>query len=272
MITGCTQLTAVNFDPNAQIWDYSCMYIYKIWDKNTSEWKCIWFKDVAKENLEDKSFTLSYAIEGQNWVFFHDYIPSFYFHTRENLFNSLRTEFYKHNETDTYGKYHPNPNGDIENQEVKPFFIDIVFKNDTEYILETVNWISSVLRNKTDTHDKDSEWNTLTHISIWNSQQHTGRIPLVDIFTDLQYKTSRSTNGVWSFNDFRNIVRDRGTQFILDLFNNFSLDPTTVENKAWYDAELLQDKFAVIRFEFDNSIQKQLILHDVSIEGQKQVR
>lgn len=272
MTTGCTQLTAVNFDPTAQVWDYTCMYIYKIWDKSDQEWKCIWFKDVPRSQLEDKSFTMSYSLEGQNWVFFHDYIPDFYFHTREKLYNLKDQSFYVHNQKDIYGKYHPTEEGAKDVLETKPFFIDIVFKNDTEYLLETINWISSVLRNKTDTSDKDSEWNTLTHISAWNSQQHTGRIALSDVFTNLQYRTSRSTNGAWSMNDFRNIVTTRGSQFILDLFNNFNVNPTTVANKSWYEAELLQDKFTVIRFEFDNSLQKQLILHDVSIQGQKTSR
>lgn len=269
MITGCTQLTAVNFDPSAQIWDYSCMYIYKIWDESDEVFKCIWFKDVSPEKMEDKSFTMSYSLMGQNWVFFHDYIPDFYFHTREHLYNLSRQDFYKHNEKNVYGKYIPSPEGDGKTLELKPFFIDIVFRTDTEFLLETVNWVTSVLNNKTDTHDRDSEWNTLTHISIWNSQQHTGRIPLTSIFTDLQYETSRNTNGTWSMNDFRNIVTTRGSQFIEDLFQNYQLDPSTITDKAWYDAELIQDKYVVIRFEFDNILQKQLILHDASIQGKK---
>jgi hypothetical protein len=270
MTSGCTQLNAVNYNPAAQIWDYSCIYIYKIWDKDSESFKCIAFKDVPADQLEDKSFTMSYSLEGQNWVFFHDYIPNFYFHTRDHLLNLKRQEFYRHNEKDTYGKYHVST--DDITLERKSFFIDVVFKNDTEFLLETINWISSVLENRTDTHDKGSEWNTLTHISAWNSQQHTGRIALSSVFTDLQYKTSRSTNGEWSLNDFRNIVTQRGSQFILDLFNNYNVDPTMVTTKEWYDAEVLQDKFVVVRFEFDNSTQKQVILHDLSVQGQKTVR
>jgi hypothetical protein len=223
--------------------------------------------------MEERNFTLSYSLEAQNWVFFHDYIPGFYFHTREKLYNLKRQEFYEHNLKDTYGSFYPSPEGaDDAPNEVKPCFIDVVFRTDGEYLLETVNWISSVLENKVDTHDRDSEWNTLTHISIWNSQQHTGRIPLNSIFTDLQYRTSRGLNGSWSMNDFRNILNTRGVQFLNDLFKDYALDSAYAANKPWYDAELLQDKYMVVRFEFDNSMQKQLILHDLSVQGQKTSR
>jgi hypothetical protein len=220
--------------------------------------------------MENKSFTASYSIEAGNWVFFHDYIPNFYFHTRENLYNVYIQDFYKHNKKDSYGQFHLTLGQ--ENPPINSFFIDIVFKTDSDFLLETVNWVSSSLHNKTDAHDRSSEWNTLTHITIWNSQQHTGRISLESVFTDLQYTTSRKTNGAWSMNDFRNILKDRGLQFIEDLFKNYALIPSTAETKPWYDAELIEDKYVVIRFEYDNSLQNQLILHDTSIQAQKTSR
>jgi hypothetical protein len=219
---------------------------------------CLAFEDVS--DLVDNSFTISYSVEGDSWVFFHDYIPDFYFHTREDLYTLKDNVIYKHNEGKP-GVYHDTTR--------KSFFIDIVFKADGELLLETVNWISSVLEDSSDASTVGSEWNTLTHISIWNSQQHTGRIALQDVFADLQYETSRRTNGQWSFNDFRNIVAARGTQFLLNIFQDYALDPTTSTTKDWYDAEVLQDKYFVVRFEYDNSQEKQLILHDTTVKAVK---
>lgn len=256
MTLGCNQLSALNFDPLATQWDYSCIYLIK---KGS---QCLVFEDVA--NLVDNSFTLSYSVEDNNWVFFHDFIPDFYYHTREQLFNTKNQLFFEHNEG-KYGEYHDL---DTENS-IKPFFVDVVFRTDVDILLETVNWVSSVLEDKADGSDIDNEWSTLTHISIWNSQQHTGRIPLKDVFKDLQYETSRKTNGAWSFNNFRNIVTSRGTQFIKDIFDNYRLDSTMTSDKSWYEKELLQDKYMIVRFEFDNSLQKQLLLHETSIQAIK---
>ena len=261
MSLGCTQLSAANYNSSASTWDYTCFYVLK------SNGVCYLFKDIVSR--VDKSFTLSFSVEADNWVFFHDFIPDFYFHTREKLFNSKYIFQYEHNEG-KYGYYHDQQFDD--GASIKPFFIDVIFNAEEELLLETVNWISSVLEDSSDASNVGSEWNTLTHISVWNSQQHTGRIPLQDIFQDLQYDTSRNLNGEWSFNDFRNIVTTRGTQFLLDLFHNYTLDPTMTSTKAWYEQELVQDKYIVVRFEFDNIQQKQLLLHDTSIQAIKAKR
>lgn len=257
---GCIQLSANNYNSNAYVWDYSCKYVLK---KGST---CMLFEDV--DDMVDKSFTLSFSIEANNWVFFHDFIPDFYFHTREKLFNSKHIFQYEHNKGN-YGWYHDQHFQSTP--EVKPFFIDIVFNAEEDLLLETVNWISSVLEDSSDASTIGSEWNTLTHISIWNSQQHTGRIALQDVFKDLQYETSRNTRGQWSFNDFRNIVLTRGSQFINDLFSDYSLVAVTGE-KSWYEKELIQDKYFIVRFEFDNTLQKQLSLHDTTIQAIKAKR
>jgi hypothetical protein len=265
MAQGCNQTTAVNFAPNATSWDHSCIYLMKLSfpNSNSQTEYCLAFEDLALENTVDKSFTMSYSVKDGAWVFFHDYIPDFYFHTREALFALKDNALYKTN-AGPVGKYFTDT--------VNPFFIDVVFKADGELLLETVNWVSSVLEDSSDASTVGSEWNTLTHISIWNSQQHSGKISLQDVFADLQYQTSRKTDGKWSFNDFRNIVTDRGTTFIKDLFNNYRLDPAMASTKDWYEAELLQDKYFVIRFEFDNLQKKQLILHDTTVQAQKALR
>lgn len=265
-MTGCNHITAQNYDPNVTQWDHSCMYLLQVTVPNVlsgvPEPYCLLFQDIT--DYEDKSFTASWSVKGESWVFFHSYLPDFYFHTRENLFNSKEgNRLYRH---------HEGPPGVYHTEEPQSFFIDVIFKTDTDILLESVQWISAVLADRSDLSSRDSEWDTLTHISVWNSQQHTGRVALQDVFKDLQYETSRLTKGSWSFNDFRNIIDQRGVQFLQDLFNDYQLDPTAVVNKPWYDAELMQDKYMCVRFEFDNSVPKLVTLHDTSITAQKTSR
>lgn len=274
MSNGCTHITAQNYDPNATAWDHSCQYLLKVSltpvFTSTPETFCLLFEDIT--DYEDRSFTISWSVKSQSWVFFHDYIPDFYFHTREKLFNSKEgTKLYEH---------HAGKPGTYHDEDPHPFFIDVVFRSDVDILLETVEWISSVVSDTSDASSRASEWGTLTHISVWNSQQHTGRIALQDVFASLQYDTSRMTDGRWSFNDFRNVVTERGTQFIQTLFEDYQLDANLTEDKPWYDAELMQDKYMIVRFEFDNGQGqdpslyegKQLILHDTSITAIKAKR
>jgi len=256
---GCTNIYAENYNPAATQDDGSCVILFKHKDQ------CLEFSSYPDTLLTDKSFTLSYSVEGKSWVFFHDYIPDFYYHTREQLWSVKDQELFKHN-AGPYGSFY-NPN------DKKSFLIDVVFQAGSDLILETVQWITEVIQESADNSENELEWSTLTHISIWNSQQHTGRIVLKDIFENLQYKTHRRTQGQWSFNDFRNILKERGTKFLLDIFNNYALDATQIDpNKPWYEKEIMEDKYFVIRFEFDNTINKQLILHDTTVEAIKSDR
>jgi len=266
MPTGCTHVTAQNYDSAATEWDHSCIYIFNVVPANDPEHNtvCLLFKDVAADSMENVSFTMSYSIEGKDWVFFHDYIPDFYFSSREKLYSLNSNNFFRHN-TGAPGVFY-------EQETTKSFFIDVIFKDNEELILETVNWISSVFTDSPDNHIKGSEWDTLTHITIWNSQQHTGRIALQEVFAYLQYETSRNVNGQWSFNDFRNALLTRGVPFLQSLFNDFAVIPGSTGTKDWYDAELMQDKYFVVRFEFDNSNGKLVTLHQTAVQAIKAKR
>ena len=223
-------------------------------------------KNYNPQTQIDNSFTLSYNTQANIWAFYHDYVADFYFHTRQDLWSIKNSKFYKHN---------ANKPGVYYNQEIPPkaFFIDALFKSDSDLILETVNWVTEIIDGNIDNSDDEQEWKTLTHISIWNSQQHTGRIALKEIFEMLQYETDRRTQGTWTFNDFRNILITRGVKFLEDILKDYALIPSTADiNKPWYDKEIIEDKYFVVRFEFDNTSGKQIILHDVSVQAIKSDR
>jgi hypothetical protein len=244
-MTGCTNIKAVNFNPSATEDDRSCIFLLP----NGND--CNMFADVTESELEDISFTVSWSLITNTWVFFHTYKPNIYFHTRKNLWSIDKQIISKHNE---------GLPGNYYDKTIEPFFVDVVFNEDSDTILESLEWISEVLNNS-----KEEEFQTFTHISIWNSQQHSGKIPVSTIFNNLQYDTSRRTRGVWSFNDFRDIVETRGSQFIDTLFKDYAILPNTLNpNKPWYEKELMQDKYHIVRFEFDNTSTNTILVHNVN--------
>jgi len=214
---------------------------------------------VKNDGDPSKSFTASYSVLGKGWVFFHDYLPDMYMHTREQLYPVKHSHVFKAHAGDP-GKY-------FDNTVTKPFFIDIVFPADTEIMAESVNWVSEYLDDST-----NQLFNTLTHISIWNSHQHSGRINLLEN-QPLLSKQIRRTKGSWSFNDFRNELVAKGAKFLMDIFNDFVTTSDAIGvSKAWYDKELLIDTWFCVRFEFDNLSGKTIHLEEVSLNAQKVAR
>lgn len=250
-VSGCMNPNAVNYNPSATMEDNSCIYLV------SHAGTCRKFTDYIDPSI-DKSFTLSYSVLGKSWVFFHDYLPDMYIHTRDTFYPVKNSTIYKAHEG-LPGTYFNGTNS---------FFIDIVFRAESDLLLESISWVTEFLS----TTGRDAQFDTLSHISIWNSSQHSGRIALSQVFDDLAYE-ARRTKGVWSFNDFRDILKANGEQFLLDVFHNYALDVNQVSsNVSWYDRALLQDKWFCIRFEFDNSSGKKVILHDTTITALKSNR
>lgn len=254
-MANCTNRAAVNYNPAATTDDGSCIYLTKV------AGVCYAFQDLAPANLQDKSFTLSYALEGDNWVFFHDYIPDFYFHTREKLHTVKNSKLYTHN---------AGPAGKYYGASPSSFFIDMVFRSEEEMTLNSINWVTEVMDRTT---KKNEEFKTLTHITIWNAWQNTGRIPLSQVFETLEVKNLRKTKSEWNFNDFRDLIADRSQDVVLDLFNNFAVNTAAMDpNMPWYEKKLIEDQYFIVRLEFDNIEDKVVFLHDANADVTKSTR
>lgn len=255
MPLGCTNPAAKNYDPSADQDDGTCVYLVEM------NGQCLEFED-AQEIIVDRSFTLSFDFIDKKWSFFHDYFPDYYIHTRKSLYTTKNSKIYEHNKGPR-GLYYD------QNQE-SPFIIDVLFANKETTILNSVNWISEVRAagNREADDNAPALYNeTITAITIWNNYQCSGRIMLDKNNPPLLSRNNRNAEQNWHFNDFVNIAKEN-TQFLLDIFNNYRVIESEVNrNAAWFKKQPIEGKYFIVRFEFTNTDDKQITLHDVDIDA-----
>lgn len=251
-IYGCTNPHAANFNAAADTDDGSCVYVNKVGNN------CYAFEDAPA--MLNQGFTLSWALDEGNWVFYHDYIPDFYFSTREKFFSLHNRKVYRH---------HEGPRGLFYDGVIKPFFIDIVFGAEKDMILNTVKWISEVFN----VQGIEQEFLTFTHITVWNSHQCTGRIPmqhLMDVFLPEQQV---KVKGEWVFDNFMNKLVNRDGDFLKSLFENFEVDTAKLTtNRPWFDESYMEGKYFIVRLEFDNTDGNALLLHSAEITATESIK
>lgn len=252
-VTGCTNPNANNYNPSATEDDGSCVFIVPIGDN------CYFFQELAQSAIVDTSFTLSYSMETNSWVFFHDYVPDFYVGTRKKLYTLKDSKLWKHNS---------GPPGVFYDGAIKPFFIDVVFNYDQDVLLNSIQWFTELLSQL----GAVAEFTTLTHITVWNDNQCTGKQPITT-YQPYSLTGIRKTVSEFSFNELRDIVINGSGQFMTNIFGNLrpiddALDATT----NWYDKRFLQSNYFIVRLEYDNTNPNTLSLHTTGIEAQATVR
>lgn len=243
----CTNPAAVNYNPNAKTDDGSCLYLDSIGGI------CYAFQDLLPSELVDKSWTLSYSLLDENWVFFHDYIVDMYFSVRKTLFNLTNGGIREHN-AGAFGTY--------DGTGPKSFFVDVIYASPQELTLNAAMW-NTLVQNA---DGSESPFETLTHITIWSGTQCTGRVP-VTMDTGVESPTDRKTQSKWSFNDFRDQLITPGSSFLQDLFNNFAVIGSKLSDiKPWFEQQLLEGLYFVVRFEFDNASGKKLYIEETGLD------
>lgn len=251
---GCTNPEAINYNPLADQSDGSCTFLQSVGGV------CYAFDEFASEdNVGDQSFTLSYSIESNAWVFYHDYVPDFYLTTRQQLYTLKNNSLWKHNKG-AHGNFYKGTN--------EPFFIDIVFNFDTDVLLNSVQWITKVLN----VESKVLEFSTFTHITVWNDRQCTGKIPITQ-FLPLKPDGVSKNLSEFSFNELLDIVKLDGEFFMKSIFENFRPDPDTLDSEMpWYDKKYLEGRHFIMRLEFDNTQDNTLSLHAVDATTDQTIR
>jgi hypothetical protein len=255
-ILGCTNTNAANYDPSATEDDGSCVYLAHVGGI------CYAFEDEGTANVKDESFTLSLSIKGGMFVFYHDYLPDYYFHTRTKLHHVKDGKVYRHND---------GPPGVFHDGTPKPFFMDVVVKANPNSILNSVGWLTEVFSLANGQNLLD----TFTHVTIWNEQQCTGRIPLVPFDNITADSNSRLTRSTWVFNQIQNAVINEGSVFLMDIFKDYrpiagQLD--TTQQRSWYEVDYLRGDYFILRLETDNVNAKKLFFHDYIQDATPDVR
>lgn len=251
---GCTNPAANNYDPSATEDDGSCVFLVEVGDI------CYYFQEIAADQVEDRSFTLSYSIESDSWVFYHDYIPDFYVGTRKQLYTSKESKLWQHN-TGPMGLFY-------DQTTPQPFFIDIVFNYSEEVLMDSIQWFTETLT----ALEAVDEFATFNYITVWNSQQCTGKLPITD-YVPYSLTGIRKTISEFSFNELRDIVIDRSGDFIADIFSNFRpIDAQLDTNMPWYEKRFLQSNYFIVRLEYDNVAANAISLHSTDISGSPGVR
>jgi len=206
------------------------------------------------------SWTLSYSIDTNAWISYHDYFPYLMTNTRNILYSFNYDEVYKHNIANSYGKYYYTGS----THTIHASYIDAVFNEvpTSTKLFGAINWISRV-QNSSGTNLFTS---TLTDLMIYNSYQCSGNLDLVRKTSSNQENISNynmyNAEGTWNVNKFRDIVVNTANPFIN---SNLELITTNLNvNKAWYTKKRFIDKFIISRFSFDNVSQNSLYLYDVS--------
>jgi len=244
-MTGCTNPKAANYSKTATQDDGSCLYLYHTKEDGV----CHLFKEATDVTRQD--FTASYSMMLGEWTFFHDYIADDFITARNGLYGVKHNSIFQHN-VGPYGKYYDDT--------VHPFFVDVVVTEGSESLLSALQWVSEVI----DSTGKDREDVTFSHITVWNNYQCTGRIPAASAFKDLQYAHMRRSHGVWNFNELRDVVKNNDSQFLLDLFRDYAVDPNAINvNLPWYRKAILRDDHFVVRLEFDNTQNYNILLHQL---------
>lgn len=208
---------------------------------------------VKKNGLRE--FTLSFSHENNSWTSFHDYHPNYIFSTRTGLYAGINTNFklYKLNSKLLKGIFF---DGVMYNS-----YIDVPFNQgqDVTKVFANFNWI---------THTRDSfgvmiDEETLTNLMVYNNNQCSGNI-LLQANPNLWFGTdARNTEETWNFNNFRDLIRDKGVPF---LDSNGDLITSNINNnKSWFDKNKFISKFVIVRFTYDNT--KQRDLHIVSVDS-----
>jgi len=202
-----------------------------------------------------KKWTISYSPEinqGQGgWVSFHDYYPNHLFHNRSGIYaiNNTSTlgRIFKHNIKTIKGIYY--------DATVYPSYWDMIHNESPEVtkIVESVTWVTEVEVNETRFFNE-----TLTHICLYNTDQCTGIIAVPDLLWF--QRNNRFIEGSWNYNEIRDMVINKNNPIINE---DRSVNTINIAaQKTWFKKDNLLGKFVIVRYIYDNNIQKDFYFHD----------
>jgi len=201
--------------------------------------------------FQNKSETLSFSLEDNLWMCWHDIEPGAYIHT-PNRFLSVKTDpgqplFYvfQHNDQDNVGVYHG-----IRHES----YVDLVFNGDNSFtkVYQAVRVISNAIKDNVNYKDV-----TIDKMVIYNDNQCSGEIDLSDL--------TRNANNEFNFNEFRDLVIDAQQPIINE---DGSINESNINyDKLWFERSYFMSKFIVVRLIMSNTDATNIYLTEVNVKS-----
>ena len=207
----------------------------------------------------NKSFTLSFSLDGDVWVGNHDLVPNRYIEVGKNLFAFKNTK-------DTYGVYNIGVIHATKKGKKGEYFgikyrsyIDIIFNGnvDLSKILNNIELITTVI-NSSKGIEKHKTINT---IAVFNDSQCSGEL---DLDTN-NYDIVRNVEDTWNINNFRDLVINPSLPILKEG------EEINIENlsysKKWYDKSYFIGKFIVVRLIWNNIEDYDIYINEVKVNS-----
>lgn len=239
------------------LYDFDGEFYYLIEDEISTRLE---FNDTTY--FVEESKTLSYDIAESKWVSEHKYYPNAYYFNTYGLWSFAKDtieiegglervfRMYKHNSyTQKRGTYYNN----ITYQS----YIDLVFNSrlDLSKQYQAVEWESVVeavngIRKYNKTIDK---------IMIYSDYQCSGEVDIN------QYNTARNTEGLWQFNEFRNIVVSQDLP-IIEVDGSINVNNLNI-NKSYFEKSFFIGTFVIVRLIMLNSSDDDVYINFVNVKS-----
>lgn len=223
--------------------------------------------DIKKVNIStNNSKTISFNSDWQRWVAEHDYIPQFYINTNKNNYAGVNiinlpntgatvtADVYITNNNSKTGKYFYRTDNTIYES-----FTDLLFNSryDLTKWYKSVLWRTTVNSNT----NKNLYEKTINAVILYTDYQCSGRIEL----DTEQFNLVRNSEGIWNFNDFRDMVIDSND---LPIREDGSFASSKVHlNRIWFEKSDFISNFIIIRLIMNNIEDTKTHIHNVNVES-----
>lgn len=191
----------------------------------------------------NKSWTLSYDIENNEWLSFHSYNPNWYI-------QAIDVKYYD-------GRVWTLGSGPHSNYGEEQFKFTVETKKSTEDTLESVQWYSEAFKKNV-----EQKWVTFEELLAYNSNQATGILPLTPrntlegtdyLYNRINTPDLERFHRIWRYNRLRDRLKNNRELFISQCTNYFESDVSITDEfevSNWWDDMLLTGPYVLLRLSF----------------------
>lgn len=214
----------------------------------------------------EESKTLSFDVEGNKFISEHDYFPNAYYFNTFGLFSINKDstsisidnlpafnhvyKTYKHNSyTQTRGTYYKGI--------AYPSYIDLPFNSRLDLVkqYQAVLWESVV-----EALDGSRKYRkTIDKILLYSDYQCSDEVDIT------QFNTARNTEGVWQFNEFRNLVVNEDLPIVRE-DGSINVDNLN-NNRSYFEKSFFIGTFVVVRLIMLNGTTDDIYINFVNVKS-----